>query len=360
MIDIDSNALAAAGKYGGKKLILELQRKARTVLDALLPDSSHPVLLDFPNNSNVGDSLIWLGEVAYLRQRHMAPTYTSDMHDFSHASLRAVLDPSTVILMHGGGNFGTLWPDEQHFRLRVLREFPGVPVVQLPQSIFFEDGTLLEETQEVIKAHGNYTLVVRDHASYEFAMAHFACRVVLCPDMAFFIGSLAAKKDPLYDRFVLARTDCESAQSWFVDAPELREGRTQYNSDWLEQGMAEKVLNRVHRYSARMRRSLDPCNIWLLGLYNRLASSRLTRGMDLLDTGHVVIADRLHVHILSILMEKPHVLLDNRYRKLGNFHDAWTKPYRGVAFAETLREAYQAAAQYDGETKRYDSIPVPQ
>ncbi|HEX8957103.1 MAG TPA: polysaccharide pyruvyl transferase family protein, partial [Burkholderiaceae bacterium] len=352
MIDIHPNALATDGKYGGKTLILELQRKARTVLDPLLPEGSRPVLLDFPNNSNVGDSLIWLGEVAYLKQRHMAPAYTSDMHDFSYAGLRAVLDPNTVILMHGGGNFGTLWPDEQRFRLRVLREFPGVPVVQLPQSIFFEDSTLLEETRQAIEAHGNYTLVVRDQASYEFAMAHFACRVALCPDMAFFIGSLAAKNDPPYDRFVLARTDCESAQSWFVDAPELREGRTQYNSDWLEQGMVEKVLNRVHRHSARMRQSLDPCNMWLFGLYNRLASTRQARGMDLLNTGRVVIADRLHVHILSILMEKPHVLFDNRYRKLGNFHDAWTKPYRGVAFVETLREAYLAAAQYDEDVER--------
>jgi len=113
------------------------------------------------------------------------------------------------------------------------------------------------------------------------------------------------------------------------------------------QGMTEKFINRVQRHTAGMRKTLDLYNVRLYSLLNRLAHARMMRGVNLLDTGRVVIADRLHVHILSILMEKPHVLIDNRYRKLGTFHEAWTKPYRGVSFVDNLKDAYQAAAGYD-------------
>lgn len=39
------------------------------VLDPLIPHSSSIALFDFPNYANVGDSLIWLGEEAYLKDR---------------------------------------------------------------------------------------------------------------------------------------------------------------------------------------------------------------------------------------------------------------------------------------------------
>ena len=355
-----STTSTTGSKYGGKQLILELQGKARHVLDPLIPQGSRAVVLDFPNNSNVGDSLIWLGEVAYLGLRGLAPSYVADLRSFDGGALRATLDQQSVILMHGGGNFGTLWPDEQNFRLRVLREFPGVPIVQFPQSVFFEDGALLQETQQAIKAHGNYTLLVRDQVSHDFAVAHFDCRVVLCPDMAFFIGSVTSNEPAPFDRFVLARTDHEAAHNWFSDAPHLRGGATVHHSDWLEQGAMEKILNRVQFHTGAIRKSLDPNNIWLYRLFNRLARARLARGRALLDTGRVVIADRLHVHILAILMEKPHVLIDNRYRKLGTFHDAWTRSYRGVTFVENLQDAYGAASRFDEPEGGMPGLAVPQ
>lgn len=45
----------------------EIQQKARTVLDSLIPNDAQIILLDYPNTTNVGDSLIWLGEIAYLK-----------------------------------------------------------------------------------------------------------------------------------------------------------------------------------------------------------------------------------------------------------------------------------------------------
>lgn len=338
---------AAEGLYGGKQLVKALQGEAKKILDPIIAAGKRVALLDFPNNSNVGDSLIWLGEIEYLKQRGIEPVYVCDIRNLDTAALREALGDNGLILLSGGGNFGTLWPEVQDFRLRILREFIGVPIVQMPQSLSFDDAAVTEETGRAIKAHGDFTLTVRDHASHRFAAEHFDCKLFLSPDMAFFIGSIAAAENAPFDRFILARTDHESAQKWFVDAPELRAGLKVKNSDWLEQGIAEKILNRMQFHSVGLRRLFDRRNKGLYLIYNALARARMARGKALLESGRVVIADRLHVHILSVLLEKPHVLIDNSYRKVGTFHEAWTNPYRGVTFVGNLRDAYAAAASFD-------------
>jgi len=47
------------------------------------------------------------------------------------------------------------------------------------------------------------------------------------------------------------------------------------------------------------------------GTYLWAAGARLRRGCDVLSQGRVVIADRLHGHILSLLLGLPHVLMNN-------------------------------------------------
>ena len=40
------------------------------------------------------------------------------------------------------------------------------------------------------------------------------------------------------------------------------------------------------------------------------------KALGLLDTAKVIVTDRLHASILALLMHKPHVILDNMYKKL--------------------------------------------
>jgi pyruvyl transferase EpsO len=317
------------------------------VLNTLIPADSSVVLLDYPNNSNVGDSLIWLGEIAYLESRKFQVKYVCDLNNYNERKLLEVLDNKSVILLHGGGNFGTLWPHEQAFRLRILKDLSGIPIIQLPQSIHFADDVVLEQTKQAIRQHGNFTLIVRDQPSYDFASNQFKCKVILCPDMAFFIGPIESKNTAIYDRFILARTDHEKINNWIDDLPRLSAGISISHNDWLHQDLPERLLNRIQRHTSFMREIVDPSNKALLKLWNTLALARLSRGRALLERGRVVISDRLHVHILSILLNKPHVLIDNSYGKLGSFHQAWTEPYNGVKFVSDIEEALAAANNFD-------------
>lgn len=55
------------------------------------------------------------------------------------------------------------------FRLKVLNDLPNIPIIQLPQTIYFDDESKTAEMHAAIKKQGNYTLLARSQPSYEFA-----------------------------------------------------------------------------------------------------------------------------------------------------------------------------------------------
>jgi pyruvyl transferase EpsO len=98
----------------------------------------------------------------------------------------------------------------------------------------------------------------------------------------------------------------------------------------------------VRRPSSRLWRSL------LVRTYGPLAKRRLRRGLRVLARGRVVITDRLHGHILSLMMGVPHVVLDNTYGKISSFHRTWTAGADGVRIAGSAAEAVALARQLAG------------
>jgi pyruvyl transferase EpsO len=166
-------------------LIARLQDGIHACLEDLVTADEPVAMVDFPNYSNVGDSAIWLGQMAYLAARHgKRPSYISGLDDHSHERLDAAM-PSGPILITGGGSFGDIWGGHQELRESILERWPGRPVVQLPQSIHYTSPENADRMARAIARHGNFVLLVRDEESKAFAERHFDCRVRLCPDMAF-------------------------------------------------------------------------------------------------------------------------------------------------------------------------------
>src|SRR5262245_49313650 len=166
-------------------------------LSGLIDDTVAPLIagradriciIDPPGYANVGDSAIFLGELAFLRRNFPeARIDFFDANNYTPACDRFIAE-STVILLQGGGNFGEIWPRHHKIRMEILERFPGKPIVQFPQSISFVTQTGIDATARAIELQGNFTLLVRDRKSQAFAERHFPCRVLLCPDMAFALG----------------------------------------------------------------------------------------------------------------------------------------------------------------------------
>jgi exopolysaccharide biosynthesis predicted pyruvyltransferase EpsI len=328
------------------ELIRRLQQTAAAELESQGRDAPFSVL-GFPDHGNVGDSAIALGTTAYFREhRGAVPSYVASLGDFSEAALRASV-PEGPIFIHGGGNFGDLWPRHQDFREHLLQRLPDREIIQLPQSIHFADRGRVARAARVIASHGKFRLLVRDLVSYEFAQANFDCDVRLCPDMALFLGPLERAGAPEVDVLYLMRTDKERAQAVATGLA----GHTSRVADWL---MESRVSVRAHKALGTVqafRRGWPSPGGVRRARYDAAARARLVRGCRLLASGRVVITDRLHGHILSLLLDIPHAVLDNSYGKLGRFLDLWTAEARGVHRAATIDEAERWAAWTVGGAK---------
>ena len=313
-----AQAAQGRGSHATGEFLHQLEARAAAELADL---AGQPfALVDFPDHANVGDSAIWLGTTAFFRRHHRSePRYVASISAFSAAALRRA-HPEGPILIHGGGNFGDLWPRHQQFRERLMERFPDRPIVQLAQTVHFQNPGAADRTARVISRHGNVRLLVRDRLSLEYAASKFDCPVRLCPDLALCLGPQPRPAEPDVDVLCLLRTDRERV----VATQAAREGLRVRVADWLDEARMPVYFHQLAALVARLRdRPLDRAAL-RLARYDAAAAVRVARGCRLLASGRVVITDRLHAHLLCLLLGIPHGVLDNSYGKLAGFLDAWT------------------------------------
>ena len=298
----------------------------RTLLTALYRThvalGSRYALVDFPDHANVGDSAIWLGELAMLREiTGRDPCYVSTWHDFDLDAFRDAC-PDGVLFLHGGGNLGDIWPHHQRFREDILASVRDRPVVQLPQSIHFRVPAKVDQFAALVADHPDFVLYVRDTRSLDFARKHLACASHLAPDSAYALGE-QSRDAAQCDVLMLMRTDDER-QGYAIPSTDPATV-----VDWLED-------------DADLPDGID------IKAREAQAVARVDRGLRLLAQGRVVVTDRLHGHILADLLGIPHVVLDNDYGKIAAYLDAWSAPDAIVTRAKTIEHAVVLAKQLAG------------
>ena len=295
----------------------------KSLLEARLAPFARPgdryALVDFPNYANVGDSAIWLGAGAVLRRlTGRAPVHVGGQGRFGLVGLARRLAGGTIYIT-GGGNFGDLWPAHQAFRELLLARFPDNRIVQLPQSIHFESDAAVRRSAGAISRHGGFHLMVRDAPGEAFAAQHFDCPVVRAPDCAFGLGALEPSGDPSCSLFGLLRTDKERSPA---DRSPLAALGPRVG-DWVrEPGPHHPRQGPAGRWSGFLTRRLS--GFGSATAFDRAAQRRLHRGIRMLSSGSQVVTDRLHGHILSVLLGIPHVALDNSTGKVAAYYRGWT------------------------------------
>jgi exopolysaccharide biosynthesis predicted pyruvyltransferase EpsI len=341
-------------------LRIALQRRYDAIMADVVPPGVPVALVGFPNHSNPGDAAIWVGQLVALRRRGHRVAYACDWLSYDEQHLRRRAADATILL-HGGGNFGDIWPEHQRLRERLVAAFPERRIVQLPQTMSFSDPGNLERARRVFDGHPDLTLLLRDHRSLAQARDAFSCRSLLCPDSAFALGPLPTLGEPDTGVVWLARTDAEAAPDQ-GGPPDARGVRL---VDWLSEKRgdagwtgAEARRRLATRGGGRaLKRApavLDPLAPALWRLYDRHAELRVQYGRRLLSGGRRVVTNRLHGHILSVLMGIPHVVLDNSYGKNRTFYEAWTEEWPLVRWSSSPGSALDElrALSDHGEARR--------
>jgi exopolysaccharide biosynthesis predicted pyruvyltransferase EpsI len=334
-------------------VIAGLRRNLREVFASVLDGCSRIGLVDFPDYGNVGDSAIWVGQVKLLRELGIEIVTVASQATYSQARLRRQLGPAGTIAISGGGNFGDLWPAHQDFRLTLMRDFPAAHILQLPQSLHFRSSANYRQSLAAFSNHGNVTILARDPRSFELAQDMAPNRSQLCPDPALLLEPSRAS-EPDFDVLLLLRSDLERQCGQPEEPLSLRDGwvLADWPDDPLELPRQPGASRRIRRRMRRWRRTLaqQPGISKTLpearpAYWNRRADVRLSSGIAHLSGARVVITDRLHGHLLCLVLGLPHVVLDNSYGKVHGFMREWHTDVQNVKLAATLQEARRYAQE---------------
>jgi pyruvyl transferase EpsO len=316
-----------------RKRIERVRRAIRRRTADALGDARNVALLNYPDYWNVGDSALWLGAMRLFDELGVNVVYHATHLNLDPDALHSMSDLDAIVFT-GGGNFGDLWPGAHLPRERVLDEFRDVPIVQLPQSLHFDQVENLERTARLASGVQNLTLMWRDRPSYAEAQKTIAARHILCPDNAYMLGPFPPGR-PEIEVAWLARTDKESTSSPF--ALELPDNVVvvDWDSPIFPQPELEDLRRRAKELFATT--PVDYKSIELV--YRCIAELRVHRGLRILSYGRFVITDRLHADIMLSLQGRPHALLDNSYGKVSANWEYVTRRWGLAQFAESVGEA---------------------
>ena len=323
-------------------------------------------LLDYPDYPNIGDHLIWIGTIFYLSEVLKAQIkYSANLTGFS-GELMNQKAGKVPILLHGGGNLGDLWLPHQNFREMIISQYPDRPIFILPQSIYFSDPNKLRKTADVFNSHPQLTIFARDNYSYQIASDHFnQCQVIKAPDMFFQMMNLPdipINIKPESSILYFCRQDKEFNQgfspdslgisdlviedwvsyTWMAKAPEdwpiyipgmvrlIREG-WQRGFATPREWLSRQKWEYLHPYVSQFR-DMDQPEL------HRRSWSMMHSGMYQMLKYRLVITNRLHGHILCILLGIPHVFMPNSYYKNDLFYQTWTHQ---IPFCRFVKEPSQ-------------------
>jgi pyruvyl transferase EpsO len=339
-----------ASRNATAALVARLRDEAHEAVASVVPPGCRCALLGHPNHANPGDQAIWLGAVAVLERLGVELVYECSWENYSRAALAGAIGSDGIILLAGGGNFGDVWPATHTMREAVLSEFVENRIVQLQQSIHFDDPGNRERTAALLRRHPDVTLIVRDRLSLEVARDMLGRPVLLAPDLAFACTLPALEDPPAVDILWVAREDAESRRRNPPVAPDrvLR-------CDWTATGdercplagegaLPAAVVELIER-NQRMtdaaisghRARLDWAG--LAAVRARLAQARLERGCRLLRRGRMIVTDRLHAHLFGLMLGIPTVVTDNSYGKVRGTFETFTAGAPLACWAETPEEA---------------------
>lgn len=285
-----------------------------SIVRPLLNNSERVVLVDLPQHWNLGDSFLWLGELNMmgalgLQQPPATPVCTINS---CNLDLLGAAVGSGTILLHGGGNFGDLYPAHNQLRSTIVRRFPNNTIVLMPQSVVYRDERLAAADAAVFASHRSLTLLARTAESLEKLGTHFnATPRALSPDAAFMLGPVLPDCEPTVDIAFLLRSDIERRMEEHnkTDAvlQSLQARNVTYTvDDWLG----------WQQYAHVTHETLDQA----------LASLKLHVANRILCRGRVVVSDRMHAMILALLMGRPFVGFDNNNRKLSSYRATHLDP----------------------------------
>lgn len=302
--------------------MLNLKQKLNVLESAI--NGRNVIYIDYPIHTNGGDLLIFLGTMAFFKNRQINVLASYSCHNCDFTQIKSLLteNDNTCIVLHGGGNFGDLYVNHQALRAEIFTQFKDERILLFPQTAHYEAEVNLEKDRQLISTLTNAHFFARDQYTLDI-FTSMGIETELCPDIA----------HELYGEFTESPSKQGSALHFIRQDKEMRQTDTQYEDavDWTNLlSWTDKKFIRVIVRWQKQSNMLSQLSFKLWHWYAKKIMKKLAKVFQKHET---IITSRLHGHIFSCLLDRKNYVLDNIYGKNSRYISHWTKD------AECLKRA---------------------
>lgn len=310
-----------------KRKILDFKRRVldsrvrKEVLDALKSKDEKILWIQSPEHGNLGDQMISIATEKFLKEKYSSKQLIEisleQYNDIKNIIVKTI-NKNDIVIIHGGGNFGNLYLPAEIQRRDIVSSFFENKIIMMPQTMTFtkdKNGSAeFKKSKEIYSKHKNLTILCRENRTYNLAIENFENNnIVLCPDIVNYLEDEYISKNLQEERkgvlFCLRNDKEKIFEKSRLD--EIKKILKERNVDYkLSDTMIKGRVTRENRA------------IKTLNLIKEMKESKL------------IITDRLHGMILSIITNTPVIVFNSYDGKVEESYKAWYMDYEYVFYCE--------------------------
>ncbi|WP_243284301.1 polysaccharide pyruvyl transferase family protein [Clostridium tyrobutyricum] len=245
-----------------------------------------------PSHGNLGDQAIVYATRKFLNdnfKEYKVLEFERDEIYTYGKSIKYILNNDDIILLHGGGNMGNLYIQEEKPRRFIIDKFRNNKIISMTQTITFTDDSKgkkeKRKTSKIYNKNNNLILLAREDKSYKTMKKLFVnCKIIKVPDIVFYLEDLFKINNNRKYIMTCLRKDKES---YFREKTEelLKELKNNYSNIVESDTTINKSINKNIREKELFK-------IW-----------------DDFRNAKIIITDRLHGMIFATITKTPCIVL---------------------------------------------------
>lgn len=285
-------------------------------------DKRNFVIIGSPNHGNMGDVAITWSTIKLLEQLYPDDNVfdiTMDEFPYEIDAIFHLLKSQDVIILQGGGNLGNMYPDDEMIRRYVISRFRNNRLIIFPQSVYFTDDSdgkkELEICSRIYSDNKNLYMLARDKYSFDIMTKYFKALSTRTVDV---VLSQKVQGNALREgAMICLRGDKESILSDENKEEIVDVVNSLYSKVVTTDTVIEFDGNKNERFE------------------------RLADKLEAFQNAEIVITDRLHGLIFSVITSTPCVVLPTVNTKITSaFEDL--DMAAGIALIKSVEELRDA------------------
>ncbi|WP_102707803.1 polysaccharide pyruvyl transferase family protein [Terribacillus saccharophilus] len=288
--------------------------------EAFTNDKRKVFLFGSPSYTNIGDQAIAYSIEKFIQSRFPYYEYIEIMDyatDEGIEFVKTIIREDDIVMFTGGGNLGSLYLDIEEDRRKVFAAFKDYKSISMPQSVFFEDNEHGEQekkkTQEAYHQNKNLVIATRESQTLDVVRNTFDSEVMYTPDMVMSLDVVPREQEREGVMFFLRADKEKVMEENFVS--ELMEWTKKFGSvDRTDTVLDENIVPNID-YADREKHFIEM--------------------LDLISSKKLIITDRLHAMIFSIITKTPCLVFGNSYGKAKHSYRDWLDSINFVEYTDS-------------------------